>query len=50
VLAAFWGVRAYENRLARNPLEGLGPGLYQPPAKSGGETLPLRPPSQPAKK
>jgi cytoskeleton protein RodZ len=46
VLAALWGVRAYENRLARDPLEGLGPGLYQPPPKPSGETLPLPPPAK----
>jgi cytoskeleton protein RodZ len=49
VLAALWGVRAYENHLAHNPLEGVGPGLYQLPPRPSGETLPL-PPPQPAKK
>jgi len=49
VLAALWGVRAYENRLTANPLEGTGPGLYEPPAKASGETLPL-PPPPPAKR
>jgi cytoskeleton protein RodZ len=49
VLAAWWGVRAYENYLTRNPLEGVGPGLYQPPPKPSGETLPL-PAPPPAKK
>jgi len=49
VLAVWLGLRAYENYLNRNPLEGVGPGLYQPPPKPSGETLPL-PPPQPAKK
>lgn len=49
VLAAWLGVRAYENRMNRNPLKGVGPGLYQPPPRPSGETLAL-PPPQPAKK
>ena len=33
-------------RKPENPLKDLGPGLYQPPKGSSGETLPLPPPKR----
>ncbi len=44
VLAAgtFWAIRAYQNQRAKDPLEGVGPGIYQPTTQTNsGDTLPL---------
>lgn len=40
-----WGYRALKEYQAHDPLSDLGPGLYQPPEKNSGETLPLPPPN-----
>ncbi len=50
VLAAslFLGVVAWKHYRSADPLKGLKPGVYQPPQKHSGETLPL--PSTPAKR
>lgn len=39
LLVAVFGYRAYERSKTSDPLQNLGPGLYQPPPS--GETLPL---------
>jgi len=35
------GFVIWHRHQSRNPLDGLGPGMYQPPASSPGETLAL---------
>lgn len=40
ILVGAWAVRAWQQKPARDPLTGLGSGLYQP-KKSGTGTLPL---------
>jgi cytoskeleton protein RodZ len=49
ILLGLWGYRAWTNYRNRNPLKGVGSGVYQPKQKTGGDTLPL-PPSAPARK
>ena len=49
LLIVILGYRAWRNHHSKDPLADLGPGLYQPPQKQSGDTLPL-PPTQPAKK
>ena len=41
VALALWGVRAWQGRQTKNPLDSLGPGLYQPSTNTVGDTLPL---------
>lgn len=41
LFAAIFSYRVYRERKTRDPLQNLGPGLYQP--KTSGETLPLPP-------
>jgi hypothetical protein len=48
-LASFFAVRAWQERRSRDPLAGVGPGVYQPPPKPAGDVLPL-PPAAPPKK
>lgn len=49
LLVIILGYRAWRGHQARDPLSGLGPGLYESPkGKQSGETLPL-PPVQPKK-
>ncbi|MBM3879499.1 MAG: helix-turn-helix domain-containing protein [Verrucomicrobia bacterium] len=43
LLVGIWGVGAWRERQTRDPLAGLGPGLYQPAGQRSGETLPLPP-------
>lgn len=45
----WWGVHAWQQRRARDPLEKVGPGLYQPPKHKAADTL-LLPPAQPARR
>lgn len=40
LLVGFWAVRTWQQKPKRDPLTGLGSGLYQP-KKAGGGTLPL---------
>jgi cytoskeleton protein RodZ len=40
VFLGIWGYRAYQSHQAKDPLQNLGPGTYQPIA-TGGDTLPL---------
>ena len=40
VLVGYWGLKAWQQKPARDPINGLGSGLYQP-KKSGTGTLPL---------
>lgn len=40
-LASLWSVRAWQDRRTKDPLAGIGPGLYQPAKKLAGETLPV---------
>ena len=42
------GYRAWRAHRPKDPLSGLGPGLYQPAQKQAGDTLPL--PAAPPKK
>ncbi len=42
-VASFVGVRVWQNHRSRDPLEGVGPGLYEPASPLGGDTLPLPP-------
>jgi hypothetical protein len=39
VLIAIYSYRAWRENRAKDPLQGISPGLYQP--KNSGETLPL---------
>jgi cytoskeletal protein RodZ len=48
-LASFLIVRAWQGHRARDPLAGVGPGLYQAPQKPAGEVLPLPAPTPPRK-
>jgi len=48
LLVLVLGYRAWRGHQAKDPLNGLGPGLYQPSQKQSGDTLPL-PPVQPTK-
>jgi len=48
LLVLILGYRAWRVHQSKDPLSSLGPGLYQPPQKQPGETLPL-PPAQPKK-
>jgi len=41
VAGGVWGYRAWAAYKARNPLEGLKPGVYQPAQRDEGELLPL---------
>jgi len=41
LLLGIWGYRAWKTHQTRDPLSGLGPGIYQPPASHRGETLPV---------
>lgn len=41
LLLGIWGYRAWKTHQSRDPLSGLGPGIYQPPASHRGETLPV---------
>jgi cytoskeletal protein RodZ len=43
LVVAILGYRAYVSYMARDPLSGLGPGLYEPKSPDQGETLPLPP-------
>jgi len=43
LVGGYWTVRIWRNQKAKDPLTNLGPGTYKPPARSGGETLPLPP-------
>ncbi|MBI4662992.1 MAG: helix-turn-helix domain-containing protein [Verrucomicrobia bacterium] len=36
-----WSYRAWQNHQTRDPLAGVGPGVYQPPETNVGEVLPL---------
>src|SRR2546422_2897354 len=47
LLVLILGYRVWRSQKAKDPLRGLGPGLYE--QKQAGETLPL-PPASPAKK
>jgi cytoskeleton protein RodZ len=40
ILVGYWGVNAWKQKAAHDPLSGLGSGLYQP-KKTGAGTLPL---------
>jgi cytoskeletal protein RodZ len=40
-LASGWAFRAWRQSRARDPLQNLGPGLYQPRKANPGSTLPL---------
>jgi hypothetical protein len=48
LLVLVLGYRAWRGHQSKDPLNGLGPGLYQPPQKQSGDTLPL-PPAEPRK-
>ena len=48
LLALILAYRAWRSQQSKDPLRNLGPGLYQPPQKQSGDTLPL-PPAQPKK-
>ena len=49
-LVTYLGIRAWQEQRSRDPLAGIGPGLYQPAQRQKGETLPVpapRPPRRP---
>ena len=46
-LVTFLGIRAWQEQRSRDPLAGIGPGLYQPAQKPKGETLPVPAPPPP---
>ena len=46
ILISIYAYRAWRENRAKDPLSGIGPGLYQP--RTGGETLPL--PTNPTQK
>ena len=48
LLALVLAYRVWRSQQSKDPLSNLGPGLYQPPQKQSGDTLPL-PPAQPKK-
>ena len=48
-LVTFLGIRAWQERRSRDPLAGIGPGLYQPAQRQKGETLPVPAPPPPHK-
>jgi cytoskeletal protein RodZ len=50
VALAIWGVRAWQARQTKDPLAGLGPGLYQAPTNATAETLPLPTNAEPQKR
>lgn len=41
LLLVFSAVRSWQERRTRDPLEGVGPGYYEPAGRRGGEALPL---------
>jgi cytoskeletal protein RodZ len=41
LLLGLWGYRTWKTYQSRDPLSGLGPGVYQPTASHQGETLPV---------
>lgn len=43
-LLGVWGAHYWQDRQSRDPLAGVGPGLYKPAQKPVGETLPLTAP------
>lgn len=43
-VVAVWAIRRNAEQKPKDPLQDLGPGLYQGPKKSPGQTLPLPPP------
>lgn len=48
VTGSVWGYNAWRRHKNTDPLSKLGPGIYRPPANSGGEFLPV--PTNAAKK
>ncbi len=46
-LVTYLGIHAWQDQRARDPLAGIGPGLYKPAQRPAGETLPVPAPPPP---
>jgi cytoskeleton protein RodZ len=41
MVVSFWAYHRWQPKPAKDPLSGMGPGLYKPPANTSAEVLPL---------